>query len=463
MAEAITIEAPAAQRRRALLDGPIGATLLWFAAPNMLVMIVQTGVQIAETYFVGRLGTEPLAGLSLVFPLVALMQMMSNGAIGGGVSAAIARALGAGRREEAEALAVHAILIALGFGLVFTALVLGFGPRLYAAIGGEGGTLAAALAYSNVVFAGIAALWLMSISASILRGCGNMLVPAVATCVGAAAAVALYPLLVFGIGPLPALGIAGAGYALVSHYAGVSATVLWYLFAGRGEIALRPGAVPIRLRYFADILRVGAPSALNTILATLTLVAMTGFVSRFGPAAIAGYGIGARLEYLLIPIVFGIGAALVTMVGTNMGAGQSARARRTAWTGALGAAAITQTIGVAAALFPQVWAGFFSADPAVHAACRAYLQIVGPVYGAFGLGMALYFASQGAGRMLWPLTGGAARLVVAVSGGFLALNWLDAGLRGVFGALALALVVFGAINAAAVAARGWAEPRRRGA
>src|ERR1700758_5541752 len=125
-------------RTRALIDGPIAATLIRLAAPNVLVMLAQTSVGLVETYFVGKLGTDALAGVALVFPVVMLMQMMSSGAMGGGMSSAIARALGGGRRADADALALHAFIIGLVFGLIFTIAVLFGGDRLYAAMGGSG-------------------------------------------------------------------------------------------------------------------------------------------------------------------------------------------------------------------------------------------------------------------------------------------------------------------------------------
>src|SRR6202167_2948755 len=122
-------------RTRKLIEGPIAPTLIRLAAPNMLVMLAQSSVGLVETYFVGKLGTDALAGVALVFPLLMLMQMMSAGAMGGGISSAIARALGAGRRDDANALALHAMVIALVFGLAFTIALLAGGPSLYTAMG----------------------------------------------------------------------------------------------------------------------------------------------------------------------------------------------------------------------------------------------------------------------------------------------------------------------------------------
>src|SRR5216683_7608280 len=138
-------------RTRLLLEGPIVSTLLRLATPNVLVMFVQASVGLIETYFVAKLGTDALAGVALVFPVLMLMQMMSAGAMGGGISSAIARALGAGRRADADALVLHAVAIAVGFGLLFMLATLAGGRWLYSVMGGSGASLTAALTYSNVV------------------------------------------------------------------------------------------------------------------------------------------------------------------------------------------------------------------------------------------------------------------------------------------------------------------------
>jgi Na+-driven multidrug efflux pump len=194
---------------------------------------------------------------------------------------------------------------------------------------------------------------------------------------------------------------------------------------------------------------------LNTLFTNLTVVVLTSLVGPFGGAALAGYGLGARLEYLQIPIVFGLGSALVTMVGTSVGAGNRARALRVAWAGTAMAAGVTSVIGILAALFPHVWLGLFTADPDVLAAGSRYLRMVGPFYGFFGAGLALYFASQGAGRLLWPLAATLTRLMIAAGGGWLATRWLGGGLTGLFAAMAVALMTFGMMNVAAVRVGSW--------
>src|SRR5438094_7942224 len=364
-------------RTRVLLEAPIASTLLRLAMPNVLVMLAQAAAGLVETYFIGKLGTDALAGVALVFPVVMLMQMMSAGAMGGGIASSIARALGAGHRADANALTLHALVIALGLGAAFTIGVVVGGWLLYPAIGGTGRALEAALTYSNWVFAGAVLVWLFNSLAAVLRGTGNMAFPAAVTCIGVVVVIPLSPALIFGWGPFPRLGIVGGALALISYYALGSVALAAYLWSGRSVV--RPSLRTVRFRWplFRDILRVGAMAALVTVSTNLTIMIGTSLVGAFGPAAIAGYGTGARLEYLLVPLVFGLGAPLVAMVGTAIGAGERERALRTAWIGAAIALVLTEAIGLAAAAYPGAWLSLFDTNPAMLDAGSRYLRIVG--------------------------------------------------------------------------------------
>ena len=444
-------------RTRRLLYGAIVPTLLLLAWPNILVMTAQSSTGLIETWWVSKLGTNALAGMALVFPGFMMMQMLSAGALGGGISSAVARALGAGRRADADALVLHAIVINLVLGAASTTLFLVLGRPLYAAMGGHGGSLEAALTYSNIVFAGNVLVWLLNALASVIRGTGNMLVPSLAICVGVVLLVPLSPLLIFGAGPVPALGIAGGAVAVLLTTALTAAGLAWYILSGRCVVRLR--RAPLSWPMFADILRVGGVGAISTLQTSLTIALTTALVGAHGgPDAVAGFGTGTRLEYLLIPLVFGLGAPMVALVGTNIGAGQRERALRIALTGGALSFGITEAIGVVAAIWPEAWLGLFGHDPRMLATGVAYLRVVGPAYGFFGLGLSLYFASQGAGRLAWPLLGGLFRLLVAIGGGWLTLT-LTGSLTWLFAALSVALVVYGLTVATAVASGAWFKGR----
>ena len=441
-------------RTRLLLEAPIGRTLLRLAVPNVIVMVAQAAVGLIETYFVGKLGTDALAGMALVFPIVMLMQMTSAGAMGGGIASAIARALGGGRRADADALVLHAVVVALGFGAVFTLALLLGGRWLYTLMGGTGASLEAALAYSHWVFAGAVLVWLFNSLAAVIRGTGNMTVPANVTVAGVVLLIPLSPLLIFGWGPMPGLGIAGGAVALLLYYLLGTLALLAYLRSPRSLLKVSLTGVTLRWPLFRDILRVGLLGAVSTVATNLAIGIATALAGQFGPSAIAGYGTASRLEYLLVPLVFGFGAPLLAMVGTCIGAGQRERALRATWVGAAMAFGLTEAIGLAAALFPRPWLLLFGNDPAMLEAGTHYLHAVGPFYGFFGVGLVLYFASQGAGRLYWPVVGNLARLVVAGLGGWLALRW-SGNLTSVFVAQGVALVVYGTVIASAIAGGAW--------
>lgn len=453
MSAALAPAAAVNPRTRLLLHGPMLGTLLRLAWPNTLVMLAQASVGLIETWWVAHLGTDALAGMALVFPGFMLMTMISAGAMGGGIASAVARALGARRQDDADALVLHALLINGALGIGFAALFIGFGRPIYAAMGGEGAALEAALRYSDVVFAGGIVLWLGNALASVLRGGGNMMLPSMAVIAGVVLLVPLSPIMIYGWGPVPAFGVAGAGYAVVLGAALTLAILAWAMAAGRSLARFR--VVALRWRVFAEILGVGAVASVNTLQTTLTVVVTTALVAGTGgQAGVAGYGIGSRLEYLLVPLVFGLGAPLVALVGTNIGAGQRDRALCVAMLGGLVAFAMTETVGVAAAIWPEAWLGLFSEDPVTLAVGADYLRRVGPAYGFFGLGLALYFASQGAGRLFWPLLSSVLRMLIVVLGGWLALA-VTGSLSWVFAAVAAGMVAYGVSLAVAVRRGAW--------
>jgi putative MATE family efflux protein len=446
-------------RTQLMLSGPIAATLLRFAAPTVVVVTVQALVSVIETYFVGFLGTHALAGVALVFPVVMLMQMMSAGGMGGGVSSAIARALGAGRKSDANALAVAAVIIAIALGLIFTGAALVWGRSLYVLLGGEGVALEVALVYSNIIFAGSVALWLLNTLGAVLRGAGNMALPAKISLFGAVLLVPLSALLIFGWGPIPGLGVAGAGWAFVLYYVGASAVLASNLLSRHGAVSLRLRGVRVTRRHFAEILSVGTVSALMTVQANFIVIVVTGIVGAFGTAALAGYGLAVRLDYLLIPLLFGLGSAAVTLIGTNVGAGNIERARKIAWTAVAIGAGVTEIIGLVVGLAPELWIGIFSNAPDVVATGQTYLRIVGPFYGCFGAAMILYFCSQGTGRMIWPFVGGILRLLLATVGSWMAVHHFAVGLAGLSAVIAASFAAFALLNGLSLRRGAWHTPR----
>lgn len=437
-----------------LLTAPILPTLLQLAAPNVLAMVMTVLVGIAETYYVGRLGTAPLAAMALVFPFAMLTQMMSAGAMGGGVSAAISRALGAANPARAQTLLVHALVIGTGAGVVYSAIFLLWGPDFYRLLGGRGAVLDEAVRYASVLFTGALLVWLINTLASIVRGTGNMRVPSAVLMAAALLQIVLGGVLSLGAGPVPAMGMVGVALGhIVATAAGV-AFFLWYLISGRARLVLRLQPFAMQRSLFADILKVGATACLSPVQSVLAILIFTGMLAQLGTQALAGYGIGQRLEFLLIPIAFGIGVASVPMVGMAIGAGDVHRARRVAWVAGGVSAFNLALIGAVVALAPDLWARLFTQDEAVLAHARHYLITAGPAFPLFGLGLTLYFASQGAGRVMGPVLAGTVRLVLVAGAGY----WLahhQPTAENFYALVAVAMVLYGLVTAAAVRFTPW--------
>ena len=441
---------PVAARTKLLLEGPVFATVLRLAAPNILNLIAFVAVITFDGFFLGKIGIDALAGASLAFPWIMLVLQTTNSGMGAGVSSAVARALGARKRERADELTFHAFLLALVLGGIFATMMRLAVPFIFGWMGGRDKMLIDALSYANAAFGGAVCITVMNLLGNAVRGTGNMSLPAGVLVGCVIAHIALAPVLMFGLGPFPALGPAGAGLALVIPFGVGSLIMMTYLRSSRSIIRLNFHAVAPRWALFADILKVGVPGLLNTAITNLSVVVLTGIAGQFGAQAAIGYAMGSRLEYIMQPIAFGFGTAIVAMVGTNWGAQQYGRARQIAWIGATTIAFLCGTLGLIVAARPSIWLGLFSDDAEVARLGAMYLRIVGPVYVCFGLGLALFFVCQGYGRGFAAMTANAVRLLVSAGAGLAAVYWLGLGVNGLFAAIAAGFCIYAALTTLAV-------------
>jgi putative MATE family efflux protein len=440
--------------KNALVDGPILRTLLSLAWPNVIALTAGTCVVIAETSYIGRLGVEALAAMALVFPCVMLTMTMSGGAMGGGVASAIARALGAGDRDRASTLAMHALLIGLCFGLTFMLGMLIFGPALLTLLGGRGNVLAQAIAYTQIFFGGAILPWLMNTMAGILRGTGNMKLPSLLMFSSAVCQIVLGGALGLGLGPIPSFGMRGVAAGSLTAYL-ISVSVMgWFLFSGRARVVPKIRGLRVQSAMLWDILKVGAVACFSPLQSVLTISIFTHMLASFGTEILAGYGIGARLEYLLTSVSFSFGIASVPMIGMAIGAGRIARARRIAWIAGAVAFAAVGGIATFIAIFPDIWVSIFTSDATVIAASRQYLATAAPMYGFIGLASSMYFSSQGAAKVVGPVLAQTARLLFIGTGGW----WLsthDATAAQFFVLAAASMVLLGVLSCASVVLTRW--------
>src|SRR3954447_17509252 len=445
------ITAPA---RNSLVDGPILRTLLRLAWPNVVALTAGVCVVIAETSYIGRLGMESLAAMALVFPFVILTMTMSGGAMGGGVSSAIARALGAGDTARASMLASHAMLIGVTFGLIFTLVMFLFGPALLQLLGGRGNVLAQAVGYIQIFFGGVVIAWLMNTLGGILRGTGNMKLPSLIVLGSALCQIVLGGTLGLGLGPVPQFGMRGVAAGSLIAYCMNIGVMGWYLFSGRARVTPKLRGLRIQWAMFFDILKVGAIACFSPLQSVLTISIFTHMLAKFGTAILAGYGIGARLEFLLTSIAFSFGIASVPMIGMAIGAGRIARARRIAWIAAASAFVAVGAPACLVAIFPDLWVNIFTDSATVRATSHQYLSTVAPFYAFIGLASTMYFSSQGAAKVIGPVLAQSARLIyIATCGWWLSTH--DATAQSFFWLAASSMVVLGLLSCSSVVLTRW--------
>jgi Na+-driven multidrug efflux pump len=347
-------------------------------------------------------------------------------------------------------------MIGVSAGLFFTVMLLSFGRVFYSLLGGRGGVLEQAMHYSQILFSGAVSIWLVNTLASVVRGTGDMRMPSV-TLIG----VAIIQIAVggaFGLGlfGLPGLGMRGVAAGQFTAYTLGAIFLAWYLITGRSRLKLNFSTFRFQRDMFVDILKVGAISCLSPPQTVLTILIFTRILASFGTETLAGYGMGSRLEFLLVPIAFAFGVASVPMVGMAMGAGLVTRARQVAWTAAAAAGLTLGLIGLIVAVDPKLWVSLFTSDPGVTAAAYSYFALAGPAFGFFGVGVCLYFSSQGAAKVGGPVLAGTVRLLmVGVGGWWLASSGAPAWM--LFALVGAAMAVFGLGTALSVRMTYWGK------
>jgi Na+-driven multidrug efflux pump len=258
---------------------------------------------------------------------------------------------------------------------------------------------------------------------------------------------------------VPQFGMRGVAAGSPTAYSIGGSIMAWHIFSGRARVTpVVRGGGRIQRGMFFDILKVGAVSCFSPLQSVLTITILTHMLAQFGTAVLAGYGIGARLEFMLTSIAFAVGIASVPMVGMAIGAERVARARRIALIAGCVSFASVGLVGTVIAIFPDLWVNIFTHDPGVRAASRQYLSIAAPMYAFLGLSISMYFSSQGAAKVLGPVFAQTARLLFVAGGGW----WLStqgAIAANFFTLAAASMAVLGVLSVASVVLTRWG-PRR---
>ncbi|MFH1721751.1 MAG: MATE family efflux transporter [Candidatus Altiarchaeota archaeon] len=426
-----------------VLDGSITKNLLILAWPVLVGMFLQTSFNIVDTYFIGKINPFALAGIGLSFPVMFCVFSLAAGlSIGGG--ALIAQGVGAKRFRQADQVAEHLLVLAFVISLVLSAIGIIYAEPIFRAIGADDSTIPYVLDYIKIIFLSMPFIMFTFAGSAIMQAEGDTKTPMKIMGAGVLVNIVLDPIFIFGWGIVPPMGVKGA--ALATAFArGIALILIFHHFA-MGKSLVKPMLRGLRLKLsiIRDILYIGVPASLTQLSVALWLLIMNYFVSGFGPYAVAAFGVGLRVDSFGIMLTHGLAAAVLTIVGQNIGAGNYRRAEKTVWK-ALGIGFISmQSIGFFFMAFSYDIISVFNDHPDVISIGGGYLWIMGLVYVFPAIMIIISSAFQGAGDSRPGMIFTIFRVVIIAVPGAIILSKIY-GLDGIWYAMAGSGVITGAI------------------
>jgi putative MATE family efflux protein len=380
-----------------MTTGSIAPKLLTLTWPLVAGNLLQTAYNLADVFWVGRVGREAVAAVSLMFPLTWMFVSTSIG-ITAATIALVSQHVGAGEDRRADRVVAQTILLTLAVGVSLGLLGWSARRELLSLMGAEGAVFTQALSYIEVIFAAMPLIFLFFAFRASLQGAGDTKTAMWLMVVSAGLNVVLDPFLILGWGPFPAMGTRGAAWATFASRAVATVAGIGILLRGGFGVRLHVRDLAPDLGILRRLVDIGYPGTLDGWARSFAAVLMAAFVTPFGDAAIAAYGVGIRLMSVTWSVAGAVGQATATGVGQNLGAETPDRARRVTWVATGG----TMTFLAAAAglclLLPEFMIGVFVDDPATIREGVGFLYIIAPFWALFGGTMVIQGAFRGAGQ-----------------------------------------------------------------
>lgn len=367
-----------------LVNGPVGITLLKLTAPMIFGILSMALYNLVDAYFVGRLGKLQLAALSFTFPVVLVASSIAHG-IGMGAGALISTALGAGDMRLARRLSADSLALTLLAMLCFALAGMATINPLFRLLGAEESILPYIRTYMLLWYPGTVFVVLPIVGNYAIRSTGDSLTPALLMITGAVINAALDPLLIFGIGPFPAWGIKGAAMATLIGKMLTFVAAFYALVHRDRLVVLSEWTARGMSDSWGQILYLGIPNIGTRLIVPLGMGIVTRIAASHGYEAVAGYGIGTRVEYLSLSVVYALAAVIGPFIGQNLGAGRPDRVREGFRKGEHIAAGVGAFFCAASLLLADRAAGLFSADMRVAGAAATYIRIVSAAYALQGI------------------------------------------------------------------------------
>ena len=432
---------------RDLTQGHIGQTILWLAVPMVMEMSMESLFAVVDVYFVSRLGADAVATVGLTESMLTIIYTVAMG-LSIGATAVVARRIGEQDPDGAARAAGQSILLGVIVAALIAVCTAPLAPRLLTLMGASPQVVETGSGFTRVMLGGNATIVLLFLLNAVFRGSGDAAIAMRVLWLGNLLNIVLGPCFIFGLGPLPELGVMGA--AVATNIGRGTAVVYQLITLARGRGRVRVGLRDLRLdvSIMKTVLRLSGSGTIQILIGTASYVGLVRILSVFGSAALAGYTIGIRLIVFALLPAFGISNAAATMVGQNLGAGRPDRAERAVWTAAGYSMIFLGSVGGVFLLAARPITGLFTTDPEVQAHAIGCLRIVSLGFVFYALGMVLTSSFNGAGDTWTPTL---INLVVFWLWEIPLAWWLavsaDVGPRGVFIALTVAYSTLAVVTA----------------
>ncbi len=381
--------------------GSLRRSILLLAVPMVLEMSMESLFAVVDVFFVGKLGADAVATVGLTEGVLTLVYAIAIG-LAMSTTAMVARRIGEGDRRGAAVAAAQAIWIGVAVSAVVALVGVFFARDLLRLMGGSPELVAAGWGYPAVMFGGSATVVLLFLNNAIFRGAGDAAIAMRVLWLANLINIVLDPCLIFGWGPFPELGLAGAAVATTIGRGTGVLLQLWVLFSGHGRVALDRSSMLLSPVVAGRLLRLSLGGVFQFLIATASWLGLVRILAVFGSTALAGYTIAIRIIVFAILPSWGLGNAAATLVGQSLGAGKPERAERAVWQTGLYNMAFLSGLGLVFIVFARPLVGLFTDDPAVTAVAATCLRIVSFGYPVYAWGMVIVQAFNGAGDTYTP-------------------------------------------------------------
>lgn len=385
--------------RDAILNDSIPKTLFKLSWPIMVGNTMQVLYNLADTFWVGKLGADSVAAISVGFPLIFLLISIGNGMTIAGTTL-VAQYTGSDDKEKSDHVAGQIFILVIFLSVIFGTAGFLFNKKILSWIGAPPAIMADAVAYLDIIFAGVAFMFIFFVFTALLRGVGDTKTPMKMIVASTVLNIVLDPFLILGWGFFPALGVRGAAIATVFSRALAGLYGVYILFKGTKGIKLYGKNLIPDFKVQKQIIKLGTPSAAEQSIIALGMTFLMGIVSDFGTLAVAAYGIGNRILSVVMMPMRGMSMATTTMVGQTMGADNADRSEKIAWTAVGLTFGLMTVLIVITQIFPAQIISVFNDNPEVVKIGVSFLKIVGLSFGFLGVRIVIGGSFRGAGNTI---------------------------------------------------------------